>query len=69
VHAQREQQPHTLVVVRVCALVAALATALQQLAANANAPDMQAGCGAELRGVAGGLCRHLRDQFMPACSH
>jgi len=52
---------------RICALCANVATALQQLAANGDAPGMRSGLGAELRSVTGGLCVKLRDLFMP-CS-
>lgn len=63
----RAQQP--LLAGRICSLCASLATALQQLAANGDAPGMTAGTGAELRSVAGGLCVKLRDMFMPVeCS-
>lgn len=58
------QQP--LLAGRVCTWCAGLATALQHLAANADAPGMKAGLGAELRSVTGGLCVRLRDLFMPA---
>lgn len=50
---------------RICALCANVATALQQLAANGDAPGMRSGLGAELRSVTGGLCVKLRDLFMP----
>lgn len=58
------QQP--LLAGRLCSLCASLATALQQLAANGDAPGMRVGLGAELRSVAGAACVKLRDLFMPA---
>lgn len=60
------QQQAPLLAGRICPLTASLATALQQLASNADAPGMRSGAGAELRSVAGGLCRMMRDLFMPA---
>lgn len=63
-HDLQTQQP--LLASRVCTLCASLATALQHLAANRDAPGMKAGLGAELRSVTGGLCVRLRDLFMPA---
>jgi hypothetical protein len=59
-----QQQP--LLAGRVCSVVASLATALQSLALNADAPGMRAGAGTELRSMAGSLCRNLRGLFMPA---
>lgn len=50
---------------RICSLCANLATALQQLAANGDAPGMRVGLGAELRSATGILCVKLRDLFMP----
>jgi hypothetical protein len=53
---------------RMCSLCSSLATALQQLAADGEAPGMSVGLGAELRSVTAGLCMQLRDLFMPtAC--
>lgn len=55
-----------LLAARICALCASLATALQQLAADGDAPGMRVGLGAELRSQVGCLCVQLRDVFMPA---
>jgi hypothetical protein len=63
-HQLQPQQP--LLASRVCTWCARLATALQHLAANADAPGMKVGLGAELRSVTGGLCVRLRNMFMPA---
>ena len=50
----------------VCGAAAGLATALQQIATNADAPGMRSGQGAALRSASGALCMHLRDAFMPS---
>lgn len=62
---QQLQAQQPLLAARVCTLCARLATALQQLAADGDAPGMKVGLGAELRRVTGGLCVRLRDLFMP----
>lgn len=62
---QELQQYQPLLVTAICQLAASLATRLQQLATNTEAPGMRAGSGAALRSVCGAWCLKLRDMFMP----
>lgn len=62
-HELQKRQP--LVAIAICQLCANLATRLQHLAINAEAPEMQEGRAAEVRSLCGRLCVKLRDLFMP----